>query len=123
MARPKTPLTDSAVETEPTKIRRSGDPPTSEDVLVRNYDMEHPYTVHLRIEDHEDESTFEWTYYLKPGEFRSELGVLSPGTYSVSVTTENAGGDRTTCEVSPEYDGTILVETGNHAVAVSDGLF
>lgn len=103
--------------------RRPGDKPISEDLLVRNYDVERRYTLHVTAEDPGSETVFEWTYYLDPGEFRSEIGVLDPGTYEITVETESCGRDRASCTVGPNPDGTVLIETGNLTVAVSNDVY
>lgn len=103
--------------------RRPGDAPVSEDLLVRNYDIERRYTLHVTAEDPESGTVFEWTYYLDPGEFRSEIGVLDPGRYEISVEAESCGRDSETCTVGPDPSGTALVETGNLTVSVSNDIY
>lgn len=128
MARPSTRTTTDAPPAERSQARSDrrsrspGDSPLSEELHVRNYDVERPCTLRVTVTDGE-ETAFEWTYYLGPGEFRSELGVLDPGTYEVTVETESCGTATTTCEIGPAADATALVETGNLTVAVSKGAY
>lgn len=103
--------------------RRPGDAPVSEDLLIRNYDVERRYTLHVSAADPESGTAFEWTYYLDPGEFRSEIGVLEPGTYEITVETESCGRATTTCTIGSAPTETALVETGNLSVAVSDEIY
>lgn len=103
--------------------RRPGDAPISEELLVRNYDLERRYTLHVRAEDPASETVFEWTYYLDPGEFRSEVGVLDPGTYEITVEAESCGRASSTCTVGSNPAETALVEAGNLTVAVSDDAY
>lgn len=125
MARPTTrhpsesPARDTARTASDAPTRSPGDPPLSEDILIRNYDLERSYTLHVSAEGRASGTEFEWTYYLDPGEFRSELGVLEPGVYDVTVETAACGEVTKTCEIGPDAGHTALVETGNLTVAVS----
>lgn len=125
MARPTTrptresPTRNAARTASDAPTRSPGDPPLSEDLLIRNYDLERSYTLHVTAEGRASGTEFEWTYYLDPGEFRSELGVLEPGVYDVTVETAACGEVTKTCEIGPDAGHTALVETGNLTVAVS----
>ena len=121
MARP-TSQSPSATATGPPHAPTE-DRPVTEDLLVRNYDVERSSTLHVRAVDADSETVFEWTYYLDPGEFRSEVGVLEPGTYEITVEADGVGSETTTCVVGPDPAETALIETGNLTVAVSEGAY
>jgi hypothetical protein len=53
----------------------------------------------------------------------SEIGVLDPGEYRVTVTSEGTVQDSKTCSVGPSPAETVLIEVGNGLVSVSEGLY
>lgn len=94
----------------------------SEDIHLRNYDVERAYRVSITVEDG-DESVFEETYWLPPGAFLSEVNEVDPGEYGVRVTLDNGRSVTRTCQVDSDHDHTVLVELGNGIVSVTQGVY
>lgn len=95
----------------------------TEDVLVRNHDFQWGYDLDLAVEDRTGDSIFEERYYLQPGATRSEVGILRPGEYAVRAVLDNDREATARCAVGADPASGILVEVGNGAVSVHDGLF
>lgn len=97
-------------------------PAYSEDVHIRNYDVERAYRVTLALAN--DEGTaFEESYWLRPGAFLSEVDEIDPGEYEVEVTLDNGRSVSRTCQVDTDHDHTVLVELGNGIVSVAQGVY
>lgn len=95
----------------------------SEEVFVRNYDVERTYrlTISLTAVDGDDE--YATTHRLRPGQAVSELGVVEPGRYRVRVDCDGARHATDEVFVGPAPAETLLIEVGNGAVSVSEGLY
>ncbi|MFB6266621.1 MAG: hypothetical protein ABEI31_03085, partial [Halodesulfurarchaeum sp.] len=90
MTRPPTVTMAESTDSPQSPAAGVGDDlPTTEDLVVRNYDVERTYTIRVQATDGNAESAFEWTYHLGPGEFRGEIGVLDHGTYEIRVETNS----------------------------------
>lgn len=95
---------------------------SSEDLFVRNYDVERTYNLELTATHRCDDDQLERQYTLQPGQVIAELGVLAPGEYELTV--EIAHTDAvSSCTVGPTPDETAVVEVGNGTVSVSQGLY
>lgn len=97
--------------------------PTTEDVLLRNHDFQWGYDVELVAERVADGTAFRKRYYLQPGATRRELGVLEPGEYAVRVRLDGDREGSGRCRIGDDPDATVLVELGNGAVSVHEGLY
>ena len=95
-------------------------PPTTEDLLIRNYDFQWGYDLEVTVSDADGKSVHDERYYLQPGETKSEFGLLDPGNYEFHVVLDNRR--ELTTHVDDATDG-VLVELGNGAVSVHDGLY
>ena len=97
--------------------------PITEDLHVRNYDVERTYDLGVVVRDGAGETVWNNHYRLKPGQSRSEPDAIEAGCYEVVATigpfSETAG----TCCVGSEPSHTALVEVGNGVVSVSEGLY
>ncbi|MFB6153118.1 MAG: hypothetical protein ABEJ27_02590 [Halodesulfurarchaeum sp.] len=124
MARPPTATMAESTDRPTSPPAGVGDDiPTTEDVVVRNYDVERTYTLQVQAIRGDTEPAFEWTYHLGPGEFRGEIGVLEQGTYEIRVETNACGSDVKRCRIGPTARETVLIEVGNLAVNVSEGVY
>lgn len=94
----------------------------TEDVLVRNYDFQWGYDVEVTALAGDGQRVHDERYYLQPGETRSEFGVFVPGEYDVRVVLDNRRTTTVRVEIAGAADG-VLVELGNGAVSVQDGLY
>jgi len=91
-------------------------------VTLRNYDHLVGYDLTLRLEASEGEEAFEKRYYLPPGEVTHSPDPVSPGEYEATVVCD---GDRQAtghCRVGPRPEHTVVVEVGNGAVALTEGV-
>ena len=94
--------------------------PTTEDVLIRNYDFQWGYDLEVTVTDADGDPVHDERYYLQPGETKSEFGVFGPGALEVHVVLDNRR--ELTTSVDDGAAG-VLVELGNGAVSVHDGLY
>lgn len=99
------------------------EPIQREAIHVRNYDVHASHTVAITVLDTAGRPVFESRYHLRPGQTESERGVLSPGTYTVRVRCDGIARECETCRVGPHPSRTAVVELGNGAVSVSEGLY
>ena len=134
----ETPLGPSAVRTR------------SEQLCLRNYDEHRSYRVRVSVSRPDalsrdgttaangatgaDECQYEATFELAPGEVATEMEVVPPGRYDVTVagTADPASDRRDTaptpveaaaaCNVGAEPPQTVVVEVGNGVVSVTEGL-
>ena len=140
-ARTDDPLGPSAVRTR------------CEQLCVRNYDENRSYRVRLSVSRpsvgspdgttvrngdasaSDDHYEYEATYELAPGAVTTEMTVVAPGRYDVSVvgTAGPVGDDAgdtgrkqitaaATCNVGQAPPQTIVVEVGNGVVSVTEGI-
>ena len=94
----------------------------TEDLLIRNHDFQWGYDVEVEVRD-EDGPVHEARYYLQSGGTRSEGALLPAGVYHVRVVLDNDRTGSARCHVDDAGDAGILVELGNGAVSVHDGLY
>lgn len=94
----------------------------TEDVLIRNHDFQWGYDLDVTIADADGRTVHDDRYYLQPGGTRSEFGLLEAGEYDVRVVLDGRRAATTSVEVRSDADG-FLVELGNGAVSVHDGLY
>jgi hypothetical protein len=95
---------------------------SDESVVVRNYDGASPHTVRVRMADPDGETALDRAYVVDPQGTLALSARLERTVYRVTATVD---GDRTAsavCLVGSGPDETVLVETGNGAVDVSEGL-
>ena len=102
--------------TEPPSAR------STEDVLIRNHDFQWGYDLEVTVTRADWETVHDERYYLQPGETKSEFGLLDPGNYEFHVVLDNRRELTTRVDVDDATDG-VLVELGNGAVSVHDGLY
>ena len=96
---------------------------TTEHIHVRNYDFERSYGVMVKIEDTSGDRLFSRRYFLRPGQSRSERGLLIPGTYRITAAIDPPQRDAMDCAIGETPDRTGLVQVGNGVVSVSEGLY
>lgn len=95
--------------------------PDSEDLHVRNFDIERGYV--LRVEVRDDETVLTREYRLGPGEQRSETDRLAPGTYTVVASLDGGRRRVARCTIDDRPSSAALIEVGNGTVSVTDGLY
>ena len=93
-----------------------------EDLLVRNHDFQWGYDLEVTVTVEDGRTVHDERYYLQPGETKSEFDALDPGAYEVRVVLDNRRTTTAHVEVDDSTDG-VLVELGNGAVSVHDGLY
>lgn len=93
-----------------------------EDLHVRNLDASRSYELTIAVRTVE-EPVVTTRYQLSPGERVSEFEQLPPGTYTVVAELGNKRRSAARCEIDDSPSGGALVEVGNGAVAVTDGLY
>lgn len=94
----------------------------SEEIFIRNFDVDQAYD--LTIEVHDSEGlAFANRYYLTPGKTASELDRLPPGEYELRVELDGRRQQTTTCTIDETPTGTALVEVGNGTLSVTEGLY
>lgn len=94
----------------------------SEDLHVRNLDASRSYELMIIVRTVE-EPVITTRYQLSPGKRVSEFEQLPPGTYTVVAELRNKRRSAARCEIDDSPSGGALVEVGNGAVAVTDGLY
>ena len=94
----------------------------SEDLHVRNLDASRSYELMIIVRTVE-EPVITTRYQLSPGKRVSEFEQLPPGTYTVVAELRNKRRSTARCEIDDSPSGGALVEVGNGAVAVTDGLY
>jgi hypothetical protein len=107
--------------------------PRVEQLHIRNYDEDRRYRLELSISRPGYPPSHETTYELAPDNVLSELQVVPPGRYDVTVegsfqpvgnapTDAGTSNDTAVCNVGDRAPQTIVVECGNGVVSVSEGL-
>lgn len=98
------------------------DPDKTEDVLIRNYDHRRGYDLRLVVRTQTGETAFQNRYFLQPGETVSECDLLPNGDYEVAVTLDNTQEASGQYRIDSSVDHTAVVEVGNGAVSLAEGL-
>ena len=92
-----------------------------ETIHIRSYDHQCAYDVHVELVDNGN-TVFEERYYLQPGKTRCELRAVPSGSYELQVTLDNASHKHMTCHLGSSLEHTAVIEVGNGAFALSQGL-
>jgi len=128
MAHPQQTTVDPVLGDDPDvgaghELNGTPDGASAEEIHVRNYDFERAYEVAVRVEDASGNRLFSRRYFLRPGQSRSERDVLDAGRYRVTAAIDPPERDAIECSVGSAPEHTALVEVGNGAVSVSEGLY
>ncbi|MFB6174301.1 MAG: hypothetical protein ABEI39_06635 [Halobacteriales archaeon] len=106
--------------------RRHGETPAAEvareAIHLRSYDHQWAYDLDVEVVTEDGESAFRERYYLLPGRAESESLALPDGEYEVRVTLDNAREERLNCRIDSTPEGTAVVEVGNGALGLTEGL-
>jgi len=100
--------------------------PHSEDVHVRNYDVERAYRLDLTlrpVDGDGDGDVRSRTYRLGPGEFRSEVDDVPAGEYDVTAELDTGRTASARCRIGAGPHRMVLVEVGNWNVSVTEGVY
>jgi hypothetical protein len=90
-------------------------------VLLRSYDHQCAYDVHIEIVD-DGETLFESRYYLQPVQTKCETRSVPDGTYDVHVSVDNTDSAVMECRLDSTVAHTAVIEVGNGTFALSEGL-
>lgn len=93
-----------------------------EDIHIRNYDHQWGYDLTITAQDDDGEVVFEKRYYLPSGRTVSELDVLPSGEYEVVATLDNLKEETLRCRIDDGPEQSILIEIGNGAFSLTEGL-
>jgi len=94
----------------------------TEDILIRNYDYQRGYDLHLVI-THAGETVFQKRYYVQPSDTVSECDLLPSADYGVTVTLDNTQEASGHHRIDPSPDHTAVIEIGNGALSLTEGLY
>ncbi|MFP4529929.1 MAG: hypothetical protein ACLFNC_01405 [Halodesulfurarchaeum sp.] len=94
----------------------------SEALHIRSYDHQWSYDLDVEIVTKNGKTVFQEHYYLLPGHTESEVGIVPSGHYELQVIIDN--GDEVTfeCDIDTTPEHTAVIEVGNGAIALSEGL-
>ena len=91
---------------------------TTEDIALRNYDLERSHRVWVTVVGDGDR-LLETTRRLRPGEERGIDSSIAPGEYDVEVGIDGLRRTVENCQIGGDAERTVLVEMGNGLVSVS----
>jgi hypothetical protein len=92
-----------------------------EEVHIRNYDLETTHEVQITLLT-EGKPVFKKTYRLSPADTRSVVNAVSPGTYNVEVCVDGRCRETGQYRIGKDPSEFVLVEIGNGAVSLTEGL-
>ena len=118
---PSQPLVAGTGSTRDRDTRRSDSEVGDRALVVRNHDGNDAYEVDVRFLDADGDVVFRRVVAVAPLETVTVRTRLEPAVYRVVVRTEDVS-DRAECHVGNGIHETALVETGNGAVSVVEGL-
>lgn len=95
----------------------------SEDILIRNYDHQSGYDLHLVVVTNAGSTVLQNRYYIQPGETVSECDLLSSANYGVTVTLDSTQETSGHCRIDSSPDHTAVIEIGNGALNLTEGLY
>lgn len=95
---------------------------TSEAIHIRNYDHQWGYDLDVAVTTPDGDPVFRERYYLQPGGSISEDDVVPSGEYELHVTLDNSHHERLQCRISSAPGHTAVVEVGNGALGLTEGL-
>jgi hypothetical protein len=100
----------------------SGPENSSEELFLRNYDHEWSYDIEIEVETPEGTDVIQRRYYLRPGHTESISNVLTDGEYVVRVRMDNSERTSRRCSIDESIEHTAVVEVGNGALSLTEGL-
>lgn len=95
---------------------------SSEAIHIRSYDHQWSYDLDVEVMTTDGEMVFRERYYLLPGHTESERSIVPPGDYELRVTLDNTHQERTECRIDSSPAHTAVVEVGNGAISLTEGL-
>ena len=96
--------------------------PRSEALHIRSYDHQWSYDLDVEIVTNDGEMVFQERYYLLPGHTESEFSTIPSGDYQLRVTLDNRHEETLECRIDSAPDHTAVIEVGNGALALTEGL-
>jgi hypothetical protein len=94
----------------------------AEQVFLRSFDHRRGYDLEVELRRPDGEPVLDRRYYLPPGGTASELDLDVDGRYAVRVTMDNGVSRERECRVGPAPADTLVVEVGNGALSLTQGL-
>lgn len=94
----------------------------AEEIYIRNYDHQWGYDLDVAVTTPDGDPVFRERYYLQPGGSISEDDVVPSGEYELHVTLDNSHHERLQCRISSAPGHTAVVEVGNGALGLTEGL-
>lgn len=94
----------------------------SEDIHLRNYDYQWGYDIVVEVVEPTGDAVFEKRYYLQPGRVESELDAIPAGEYEIRAVLDGQERSEITGRIGPGLDGTAVIEVGNGALSLTQGL-
>lgn len=94
----------------------------SEVLYIRSYDHQWAYDLDVEIMTEDGVTVFQERYYLLPGHIESESNVVPDGDYQLRVTLDNSYSETLDCRIDSSPDHTAVIEVGNGALALTEGL-
>lgn len=94
----------------------------SEALHVRSYDHQWSYDLDVELATDTGETVFRERYYLLPGHTEDEVGIAPDGEYELRVTLDNSRVETLDCRIDSTPEHTAVIEVGNGAITLSEGL-
>lgn len=94
----------------------------SEDILIRNYDHQSGYDLHLTVVTSTGHTTVQKRYYLPPGGVVSECDLLPSVDCEITATLNDVQETSRHCRVDSSPDHTAVIEIGNGTLRLTEGL-
>lgn len=95
----------------------------SEDMLIRTYDHQSGYDLHLVVVTNAGSTVLQNRYHIQPGETVSECDLLPSANYGVTVTLNNTQETSGHCRIDSSPDHTAVIEIGNGALNLTECLY
>lgn len=93
-----------------------------QDLHIRNYDHRWGYDLYLEVVNEDGVQLFQKRYYLQPGRIESEFDVLPSGEHEVRATLDDSERTVQRIEIDDSPEHTVVIEVGNGALSVTEGL-
>lgn len=94
----------------------------SEAIHIRNYDHQYGYDLSIEAVDTHGDVVFAKRYYVQAGYEECEHDVLPSGDYLLRATLDNLQEAELDCRVDAAPEHTAVVEIGNGALSLTEGL-
>ena len=100
----------------------SGERSRSEELHIRSYDHQWSYDLDVELVDDEGETLFRERYYMLPDSTESEGSIVPSGQYELHAILDNGERETFPCRIDSNPEHTAVIEVGNGALALSEGI-